>query len=1141
MKAYQKFCVELMKRSQEFSSARNRIFNGDNRVIIRNLRGSSLSLFVAALVKETRRSLLIISADSEHSRSISDDLSFFGLPHVYHYPKLELLPYEEEDPAMEITAKHLDVYNVLRQWREQSGAPESLVIAAPPEALLQKVPALEAFAPYCIDLCFADSVNTMELAERLALAGYTRTPLVESRGEFSIRGGIIDIYPLNFDYPVRIDLFGMEIESIRFFDVYTQRSFKSSDSIEEIHILPASERLVRSAVLESEQALVDFLSLLPGDVLICLDDEERFPEIAQRFQALVERQYEEARRTSERAVQPSALYSTYDELGKQFESYQRISHSRLPVQAEKRFHPGFSDITFHTSAFEAMRPSLETYLDLIARKQAEGFFVTIVCDNDGQVLRLDELLRERDLGSVQILSDQAGVSQFKPRDFIKGPCDIVLSVGHLHNGFLFPDIGALFITDREMFGRYKRRHSYRKIYKGVPIRAADEIRRGDYVVHVEHGIGQFLGVRQQEIDRKAVDLLEIVYQEENKLLVPIDKIKYVHKYSGLEGSAPPLDRLGSKKWLQRKRKSQELIEQMTNDLLELYAKRSIVGGYVFSSDTVWQKEFEASFLYQETPDQLRAIEEVKAEMCAEKPMDRLVCGDVGYGKTEVAIRAAFKVVQDKKQVALLVPTTVLAQQHYGTFRERFAEYPVRVAMLSRFKTAKEQRQILKDLKYGDVDVVIGTHRLLSSDVRFHDLGLVVVDEEQRFGVRHKERLKHLRTSVDVLTLTATPIPRTLHMALSGLRDMSLITTPPPDRHPIKTQIIHFDEQQIEEAVLRELNRNGQVFFVHNRVQTIDQVARRLQDILPQARIAIAHGQMEERRLEQVMLDFVAGEYDILVSTTIIENGLDIPNVNTIIINRADAFGLAQLYQLRGRVGRDTKHAYAYLIVPHGQAITEAAVERLAAIEEFTELGVGFNVAMRDMEIRGTGNVLGREQHGCIVSIGFDLYCQLLEKTVKRLKGEPVEEEQIAEITWNIDCYIPRSYIPTEEQRVTFYKKLAHATSLQDLDEIREELVDRYGALPVPVENILEISTLRILATLQHIQKVSATPEEIRLRTSHKPDELLARLQALRHQVPEMGKLRSESDDTIACILTVGDERSRLNAAVNLLRTLTALR
>jgi len=461
-------------------------------------------------------------------------------------------------------------------------------------------------------------------------------------------------------------------------------------------------------------------------------------------------------------------------------------------------------------------------------------------------------------------------------------------------------------------------------------------------------------------------------------------------------------------------------------------------------------------------------------------------------------------------------------------------------MLSRFKTAKEQRQILRDLKYGDVDVVIGTHRLLSLDVRFHDLGLVIVDEEQRFGVRHKERLKHLRTSVDVLTLTATPIPRTLHMALSGLRDMSLINTPPPDRHPIKTQIIHFDEQQIEEAVLRELNRNGQVFFVHNRVQTIDQVAQRLRDILPQARIAVAHGQMEERRLEQVMLDFVAGQYDILVSTTIIENGLDIPNVNTIIINRADAFGLAQLYQLRGRVGRDTKRAYAYLIVPQGQAITEAAVERLAAIEEFTELGVGFNVAMRDMEIRGTGNVLGREQHGCIVSIGFDLYCQLLEKTVKRLKGEPVEEKQIAEITWNIDCYIQRSYIPTEEQRVTFYKKLAHATSLQDLDEIKDELIDRYGALPVPVENILEISTLRILATLQHVHKISATPEGFRLRTSHKPDELLARLQSLRHQVPELAAIRSESEDTITCILTVSDEKLRLNAAVNLLRALGAL-
>jgi transcription-repair coupling factor (superfamily II helicase) len=1139
MNAYQKFCVELVKESDQFERARKCILNGDNEVIIRSLNGSSLNLFIAALIEETHHPFLAVSADSERARTICDDLTFFGLPDVYHYPKLEILPYEEEDPSMEVTAKHLDVYQALRQWHKHPRPLKPPVISAPLEALLQKIPSLEAFAPYCLDVCVGGSINTEELAEQLALGGYTRTPVVESRGEFSIRGGIIDVYPLNFEYPVRIDLFGTEIESIRFFDVYTQRSLNASRPVEEIHILPGSERLVRSAVLESGGSLVDFLALLPGNTLFCLDDEKRFPETGQRFQALMERQYQEARQVSQQAIQPSVLYLSYEALQERMGPYQRISHFPLPVQPAGETPYGSPDITFHASSFESMRPSLEAYLDMIARKQMEGFFVTIVCDNDGQVLRLDELLREHELGAVHILSDGRGLSQFQPRNFTNRPCDVVLSVGDLHSGFLFPEIGALFITDREMFGRYKRRHSYRKIYKGVPIRAADEIRRGDYVVHVEHGIGQFLGVRQQEIDQKVVDLIEILYQDDNKLLVPIEKIKYVHKYSGLEGPAPPLDRLGSKKWLQRKRKSQQLIEQMANDLLELYARRAIVGGHVFSLDTVWQREFEASFLYQETPDQLRAIEEVKEDMCLEKPMDRLVCGDVGYGKTEVAIRAAFKAVQDKKQVAVLVPTTVLAQQHYNTFRERFAEYPVRIAMLSRFKTPREQRQILKDLKYGDVDVVIGTHRLLSADVKFHDLGLLVVDEEQRFGVRHKERLKRLRTSVDVLTLTATPIPRTLHMALSGLRDMSLINTPPPDRHPIKTHIIHFDEQQIEEAVLRELNRNGQVFFVHNRIQTIDQVARRLQEVLPQARIAVAHGQMDERRLEQVMLDFVAGEYDILVSTTIIENGLDIPNVNTIIINRADAFGLAQLYQLRGRVGRDTKHAYAYLIVPHGQAITEAAVERLAAIEEFTELGVGFNVAMRDMEIRGTGNILGREQHGCIVSIGFDLYCQLLEKTVKRLKGEPVEEEQIAEITWNIDCYIPRSYIPTEEQRVTFYKKLAHATSLEDLEEIKEELIDRYGALPLPVENIMEISTLRILASLQHLQKLSATPEGIRLRTSCDPDELLSRLEGLRQQVPELGRVTHESDDVIVCRLRVRDDTSRLNAVVRLLNGLNA--
>ena len=647
-----------------------------------------------------------------------------------------------------------------------------------------------------------------------------------------------------------------------------------------------------------------------------------------------------------------------------------------------------------------------------------------------------------------------------------------------------PSVGLIFLTDREMFGRYKKRHIFRRFYKGIPVVSADEIKRGDYVVHIDHGIGKFLGIRQQIIDGKRVDLLQIEYQGQDKLLVPVDKIHKIQKYSGVEGLIPPVDKLGSKRWIIRKKKSQEAIEKMAKELLEIYARRKISKGYEYSPDTVWQTEFEATFPYEETPDQLRAIQEVKADLQSSRPMDRLVCGDVAYGKTEVAIRAAFKVVQENKQVALLCPTTILAQQHYRTFRERFAGFPTKIEMLSRFRTPKEQRDILHRLKYGDIDIVIGTHRLLSEDVEFCDLGLVIVDEEQRFGVRHKEKLKKMRASVDFLTLTATPIPRTLYMALSGLRDMSIINTPPPGRLPIKTKLIHFEPELIKEAIMREVNRGGQVYFVHNRIHNIHKVAEQIQKFLPNVSIAIAHGRMRERELEKVMIDFVERKYDVLISTTIIENGLDIPNVNTIIINRADAFGLAQLYQLRGRIGRDIRQAYAYLVVPKGQPITETALKRLAAIEEFTELGSGFNVAMRDLEIRGAGNLLGREQHGCIVSIGFDLYCQLLEQTIRRLKGEEIEEEAgPIEIRLEMDAYLPREYISVESLRLGVYKRLAQARSLETIEELKEELRDRYGRIPAVVENLLMIARLRVVSQNLGIKRILQNHYQFTIYTS----------------------------------------------------------
>ncbi|MBN1475114.1 transcription-repair coupling factor, partial [Candidatus Sumerlaeota bacterium] len=759
----------------------------------------------------------------------------------------------------------------------------------------------------------------------------------------------------------------------------------------------------------------------------------------------------------------------------------------------------------------------------------EGALVVIACDNNGQVMRLVELLRAADLDTCPLYTREP--DQWHPSRAPGGIEPVVLMVGPLHHGFSWRPLELMLITDREIFGRYRRRHVYRKFHRGSPVSEADEITRGDHVVHVDHGVGIFLGIRQQEVDRQVRDFIELEYADGNRLLVPVEKIRLVQRYSVSEGETPKLDKLGSRRWLQRRRRTEKQIRELAEELLQLYAKRAAGQGQTCAQDSGMQAEFEASFLYPETPDQARAIDEVKRDLESNRPMDRLICGDVGYGKTEVAIRAAFKVIQEGRQVAFLCPTTLLAEQHMHTLTERFAEYPVRVEMLSRLRTVAQQRETIARLRRGEVDIVVGTHRLLSKDVKYVDLGLIIIDEEQRFGVAHKERLKKIRESVDVLTLTATPIPRTLHMALSGLRDMSLIQTAPADRHPIKTRIIHWDEDQITEAVLRELNRGGQVYFVHNRVHSIHDVATHLSEIVPTARIAIAHGQMAERELEEIFTRFVDGEFDILVATTIIENGLDIPNVNTIVVNRADAFGLAQLYQLRGRVGRDVKRAYAYLIVPEGEDVTDQAVRRLATIEEFSELGVGFQIALRDMEIRGTGNLLGAEQHGAMQSIGFELYCELLEEEVKRLKGEPVAPWRDIEIRWPITAHLPASFIPLESQRVSLYKRLSVARRLEDVEAVAGELSDRFGRLPPQAHALLQIARLRVLGGELGLTQITATAEGVRLSGAVWTDVIRAA-----DPLPD-GVRRTVVENSAAARMLMPDlsPPARLGAAVELCR------
>jgi transcription-repair coupling factor (superfamily II helicase) len=1284
---YQEYVLSRVDLAPVFQRLAKRAMEPGEFARFLNLSGSARALVVARLQQLSGRPVLVVTPDAESAEAWFDDFQQFGPEGLLHFPMAETLPYEAEEPVIEIVARQYTALYYLATGerpepvrissKEQAGAASEVetdnglkpalqtgmmgqgpsygavgeddglkpelhtpaglkpgpliptrqtpaLIVAPVEALQRKTPGRAAFEDLVLTFSWGDRFDMESVLRRLVEMGYERETMAETRGEFSVRGHIVDVFPPHLENPVRFDLFGDEIESIRFYDPSTQRSLRNVDELERVTILPAaiygmteelarrtssgkparsssgeparssSGQSVRSSSGESarsssgqsvrsssgeparsssgqsarsssgdgechsgetDPALVSLADWLPPDTLVILDTPEKFDAALDQFYRIAERRYKEltegsAPETVEfsqprakaiaatRGLLPPATYFLdRTAVQRAFDRFAQIHLPQINIQHLSASSDSGADFDFRVQAYDTIPPDLNSYLSLIKSKQAQDFSIHIICDNDGQVMRLEELLREHDVNTRRLLPAHSEDSRFMQRDILEGYQDIILTTGPMHTGFIFPEARLLMITDREMFGRYKRRHVYRKAYKGRAISSVSDIQRGDYVVHVDHGIGRFLGIRRQRIDERLTELLELEYAEGNKLLVPIENVGRIQKYSSTEGAVPVLDHLGGKRWGARKKKSQERIERMAQELLEIYARREAAEGYAFGPDSTWQSEFEESFIYEETPDQFRAIGEIKDDMISPKPMDRLLCGDVGFGKTEVAMRGVFKCVEEKKQAAILVPTTILAQQHYTTFTERFADYPFRIDVISRFRTDAEQREIIKKLKTGEIDVIIGTHRLLSSDVQFADLGLLVVDEEHRFGVAQKEKIKAMRASVDILTLSATPIPRTLHLALGGLRDMSTINTPPRDRLPVRTRVIRFSPQEIEEAVMREINRGGQIYFVHNRIQNIDQVARRLHEIAPRARIAIGHGQMHERELEQVMLDFIDRRYDILLSTTIIESGLDIPNVNTIIINRADAFGLAQLYQLRGRVGRDVKRAYAYLIVPEGRPITDTAVKRLRAIEEFTELGMGFQLAMRDLEIRGTGNILGPEQHGVIDNVGFELYCTMLQEAVQRLRGGGGELDRQAEIKWGVSALLPAEYVPVESQRIAFYKRLAAARGGKDIQEIQEELRDRYGAVPAAAKNLIGISLLRVLARRCGIESVATTAKGFRLVPGGDLFDLLRRALPLQDSMKEIRAVSADSGGAILFEIRGWNIEKGLPTAVRVVREL----
>ena len=980
--------------------------------------GSAKSILAAQTAEALGVPLLYITTGRVESEGVIEDVQTFCDPDcVALLPAWEVLPTDVMAPADDVVAERMNTLERLAN-RPKGAKPVHAVV--PIRSLLQCVANRDQLIKDTVSLEVGEEYDLEELVLRLAKMGYNRELMVEARGEISVRGGILDVFPISGELPYRVEFFGDEVESIRRFEPETQRSIDKADRI---HVLPRSERhlLAQQTARGAQRGFI--ADYLPHEALVVIDE----PMVVK----------EEAEKLAEQ-FQDSAFFLSWDEALTRLAPFHQVTLSQVGYEKKARA----TRFTTPMRSMSGWAGNPDGFWDQLKQWDLDRYTVYLLCNNPGERQRLLELLEEHG---------------YRPgRDAFS----LHVEIGRMRAGFASEHDKLAVLSEREMFGRRYVRRTRRRFEAGAAITQFSDLKSGDYVVHAEHGIGRYLGLRRFE--GKAGDFLTIQYSAGDRIYVPVTHIDLVTRYSAGDGAVPTIDKIGGKTWARTKARVKKAVRDMTEELVKLYAVREATEGTAFSPDTPWQREFDDAFEYDETPDQARAIDEVKVDMQSLKPMDRLLCGDVGFGKTEVAMRAAFKCVMDGMQVAMLAPTTVLAEQHFETFQERMADYPVRIEMLSRFRSPKEIKATIERLKSGEVDVVIGTHRLVSKDVDFKNLGLVIIDEEQRFGVAQKERLKQLRTYVDVLSMSATPIPRTLNLSLLGVRDMSIINTAPNDRLPIHTCIEAWDENLIREAIVRELAREGQVFFLHNRVQTIQQIAEFVRKIVPSARVDIGHGQMNEHELEDVMHRFINKKCDVLVCTTIIGSGVDIPNANTIIVDRADTFGLSQLYQIRGRVGRYKHRAFAYLLVPGDRALTEEAQQRLKALEEFSVLGSGFRIAMRDMEIRGAGNILGGEQHGHIVDVGYDTYVQLVEEAVSEVKGTVVRRRVLPPFDIAVDAFIPEEYVPSEAQKITLYKRIAGLQSLDEVKEMAAELHDRFGPPPAPVQRLLDVVRIRAM-------------------------------------------------------------------------------
>ena len=1040
--------TEPLKELAEFETIQREMKKETGMIQIAGCVNSQKTHMMYALSDGSRKRIIAVSSEGK-AKEICEEYKFLD-ENVYYYPPKDLLFYQADIRGKVLLKQRMGVIQAILE-------DEEVTVVTSFDGFMDALLPAEKIRQRVIKLSNTDTVDFEELKKKIADLGYDREVQIEGPGQFAVRGGILDVFPITEEVPIRIEFWGDEIDSIRTFDVDSQRSIENLEAIE---IYPATD------FPEEEGQRVSFLDYFEKEEsILFLDEPARLEEKGEG----VEEEYLEAQKNRLEAGMEVTdvripLYHTKDVI-KKMNEYYCIGFSALETRV-KEFKTNHL-YSIHAKSVNPYNNSFEMLTRDLKRLKRNGYRVVLLSGSRTRARRLAEDLRDYNLSSYY--------SEDKERVVMPG--EILTTFGHVAEGYEYPMLKFTVISETDIFGRGKKKRK-RKIYEGQKIQSFSELKIGDYVVHENHGLGIYQGIEKMDIDKTSKDYMKISYAGGSNLYIPATQLDLIQKYADADAKKPKLNRLGTQEWTKTKTKVRGAVKEIAKDLVELYAARQKEEGFVYGPDTVWQKEFEEMFPFEETEDQIMAIDAVKQDMESRKIMDRLICGDVGYGKTEVAIRAAFKAVQESKQVVYLVPTTILAQQHYNTFVQRMKDFPVRIDLMCRFRTPTQQKKTIEDSKKGLVDIIIGTHRVLSDDLKFKDLGLLIIDEEQRFGVQHKEKIKKLKENVDVLTLTATPIPRTLHMSLIGIRDMSVLEEAPQDRMPIQTYVMEYNDEMVREAIQRELSRQGQVYYVYNKVKDIEEVADRIQSLVPDAVVAYAHGQMSEHQLEQIMFDFINGEIDVLVSTTIIETGLDISNANTMIIHEADKLGLSQLYQLRGRVGRSNRMAYAFMLYKRDKLLKEIAEKRLAAIREFTDLGSGFKIAMRDLEIRGAGNLLGAEQHGHMEAVGYDLYCKMLNEAVKHLKGEMEEEESYnTTIDLNVDAYIPASYIPNEYQKLDVYKRIASIENEEEMDDMVEELIDRFGDIPRKVQQLLNIAALKALAHQAYIIAIEQKGEE----------------------------------------------------------------